>query len=57
MLVGFYCLYWLRSEKNTPITAGILPSHPRYLYEKLIYKDAIVAHPGVSMSGGLRLGY
>eukprot|EP00434_Breviolum_minutum_P020469 symbB.v1.2.018050.t3/scaffold1425.1/size119490/8 len=22
-----------------------------YLYEKLIYKDAIVAHPGVSMSG------
>lgn len=45
-------------QKKTQITtAGIPPSHPRYLYEKLIYKDAIVAHPGVSMSGGLRLGY
>ena len=64
--VVFFCFCWCCGweSRNTKHTYHITNNswnptsgHPRYLYEKLIYKDAIVAHPGVSMSGGLRSGY
>lgn len=54
-------LWWGEDQLQVVLTRGCSfgakifpdcqPVKLKYLYEKLIYKDAIVAHPGISMSG------
>eukprot|EP00434_Breviolum_minutum_P020468 symbB.v1.2.018050.t2/scaffold1425.1/size119490/8 len=43
--------FWFPGGDGAEIFPDCQPVKLPYLYEKLIYKDAIVAHPGVSMSG------